>query len=82
MRFGRLKQVIQEDNVNELAKIFNSINEKQKFNALRRSEMPLLLFAVKKKSQKVVEYLLSQDFVDKRICNQYGENIYQLVCCV
>ena len=44
---------------------------------------PLLLFAVKEKSQKVVEYLLSQDFVDKTIstfCIEEYENIYNVVC--
>ena len=40
----------------------------------------LLLLAVKEKRQKVVEYLLSQDFVDKNICASMGENIYHVVC--
>ena len=31
-------------------------------------------------SQRVVEYLLSQDFVDKSICNPRGENIYHVIC--
>ena len=28
----------------------------------------------------MVEYLLFQDFVDKSICNEEGENIYHVVC--
>ena len=47
---------------------------------IRKPKEPLLLFAVQEKSQKVVEYLLSQDFVDKSICNRGGENIYHVVC--
>ena len=43
-------------------------------------EKPLLHFAVREKSKKVVEYLLSQDFVDKTICNSRGENIYHIIC--
>ena len=42
--------------------------------------IPLLHFAVQRKSQKVVEYLLSQDFVDKTICNDIDENIYHVIC--
>ena len=42
--------------------------------------IPLLHFAVMSKSQKALEYLLSQDFVDKTICDKNGENIYHIVC--
>ena len=42
--------------------------------------MPFLHIAVREKSQKVLEYLLSQDFVDKTICNSNEENIYHITC--
>ena len=82
-----LKRLIIEDNVEELSNILNS-NEllRKNFNTFLScplkliAEWPLLLLAVNEKSQKVVEYLLSQDFVDKTICNSTGENIYHVIC--
>ena len=86
-----LVRVIREDNVNELSTILNSNeNYRNNFNTFQARMMnsqrahfmfmPLLHVAVQQKSQRVVEYLLSQDFVDKNICNAYGENIYHVVC--
>ena len=81
----RLGRLIEEDNVDELSNILNS-NEilRNNFNSCTAgrsfSKLPLLLYAVQEKSQKVVEYLLSQDFVDKYICNSLGDNIYHVVC--
>ena len=83
----RLKILIKEDNVDELSNILNSNdNLRNNFNMFLSSknptftQMPLLHFVVQEKSQKVVEYLLSQDFVDKTICNFNGENIYHVIC--
>ena len=83
-----LKRLIKEDNVEEFERILNAkktlqnnFNTNSAFHNLSDYfEQPLLLFAVQEKSQKVVEYLLSQDFVDKSICNGGGENIYHAVC--
>ena len=79
-----LAWLVAEDNVDELAKNLNS-NEilRNNFNSFFSSipvSLPLLHFAVKRNCQKVVEYLLSQDFVDKTICNSKGENIYHVIC--
>ena len=82
MRCKELTRLIEEDNVDELAKILNS-NVNQNFNNLQssgNSKVSLLHFAVYENSQRVVEYLLSQDFVDKSICNPRGENIYHVIC--
>ena len=80
MEYGILTRVINEDNVDELAKILNS-NRNQNFNLIHsRKQTPLLHFTVQDQSQKVLEYLLSLDFVDKSICNFKGENIYFVVC--
>ena len=80
-----VRRLISEDNVDELSKIHNTNeNLRTNFNSIQHwgnfTKMPLLHFAVLVNSQKVVEYLLSQDFVDKNICNAYGENIYHIVC--
>ena len=79
-----LKRLIKEDNVEELSNFLNS-NEllRKNFNTFlyrNDKEWPLLHAAVREKSQKVVEYLLSQDFVDKTICNSNNENIYFVIC--
>ena len=81
MEGERLERLIEEDNVNEVSKILN-LNHKLRnnFNKFIISKMPLLLFAVKSNCQKVVEYLLSQDFVDKTIRDTTGENIYHVIC--
>ena len=84
----KLRKEIMEDNVEEFKRILNSNKLLQNtFNKVRiqiqtslEPEQPLLLFAVQEKSQIVVEYLLSQDFVDKNICNGEGDNIYHVVC--
>ena len=84
-QYLELKRLIREDNVVELANILN-LNEKLNFNVLHDSKIcsslkPLLHVAVVKNSQKVLEYLLSQDFVDKNVCGKLrGENIYHVVC--
>ena len=82
----RLGRLIEEDNVDELSNILNS-NEilRKNFNSFCAagrsfSKLSLLLYAVQENRQKVVEYLLSQDFVDKYICNSLGDNIYHVVC--
>ena len=81
-----LERLIKEDNVDELSKILNANKNLQNyFNSSNKGapfqpRFPLLLVAVKEKSQKVVEYLLSQDFVDKSVCNSMGENIYHVIC--
>ena len=81
----RLERLIKEDNVEELSNILNS-NEKLRnnFNNFRiypKCKLPLLHFAVHENSQKVLEYLLSQYFVDKTICGDNSEeNIYHVVC--
>ena len=91
----RLERLIAEDNVYEVSNILNSI-ERLRFNSFRSSyksqqtnfkqnrtaysKLPLLHFAVQENRQKVVEYLLSQDFVENTVCNQYGENIYYVIC--
>ena len=81
--------LIIEDNVEEIEKILNSNNKllQNTFNSIRffqdyyeEQEQPLLLYAVQTNSQRILEYLLSQDFVDKTICNEEGENIYHVVC--
>ena len=90
----RLERLISEDNVDELSNILNS-NEilRNTFNTFRSSRKlksqqsffthtrePLLHFAVQERSQKVVEYLLSQDFVDKCITTSQYSNIYHVIC--
>ena len=77
----RLERFIKEDNVDALANILNSNENHNHFNILYSStKIPLLLFAVQEKSQMVVEYLLSQPFVDKSISLGTGENIYHVRC--
>ena len=85
----RLESLIKEDNVEELSNILNlNENLRTDFNNflsyydLHGSSIlyPLLLLSVELNAQKVVEYLLSQDFVDKSVCNEEGENIYHVVC--
>ena len=87
----RLVKFIKEDNVDEVSKILNSNdNLRSKFNSLYYfsniperglyGEFPLLHIVVQAKSQKVAEYLLSQDFVDKTIRNFDNENIYHVIC--
>ena len=86
MEYEKLKRLIKEDNVDELAKIINhNSKEKNHFNILQGNNMqkspwPLLLIAVKNLSQKVLEYLLPQDFIDKTVSNALGENIYHVIC--
>ena len=82
-----LRRLIKEDNVEETGRILNSNKLLQNtFDIIPRGtdyfepEQPFLLFAVREKSQRVVEYLLFQDFVDKSIYNEEGENIYHVVC--
>ena len=78
-----LTKLIAEDNVDEFSKVLNANhNLRNNFNTFRsmKPKMPLLHFAVQRKSQKVVEYLLSQDFVDKSISNSKDENIYHVIC--
>ena len=81
----RLEKYIQADNVEKLSNFLDS-NEhlRKQFNTFQYYpffiNLPLLHFAVQRKSQKVVEYLLSQDFVDKSVCNTNGENIYHVIC--
>ena len=81
-----VKRLIQNDNVEELSKILNSDETlRNNFNTFycscnSISRAPLLHFAVQENRQKVVEYFLSQDFVDKRICNSWSENIYHVIC--
>ena len=84
MGYQHLTNLIKEDNVITLTKILNSNELQQNFNILHsRTQQPLLLFAVQMQSIKVVEYLLSQDFVDKNICNfSNRENIYHIVCSI
>ena len=80
----RLEVLIAEDNVDELSNIINAnANLKYTFDIIITShqKQPLLLFAVQENSQKVLEYLLSQDFVNKKVCNQRGENIYHIIMC-
>ena len=78
-----LTKLIKEDNVDELTKILISKEMQHNFNVpYSRTQQPLLLFAVEIQSIKVVEYLLSQDFVDKFICNSDRENIYHIVCSI
>ena len=77
----RLNRLIKEDNVDELSNILNSNdNFRITFNDFRAMGYPLLHFAVQEKSQKVVEYLLSQDFVNESIYNYNNENIYHVIC--
>ena len=87
----RLENLIKEDNVEGLSNILNSNeNLRNNFNTFLSSGqqriylptegIPLLHFAVMSISQKVLEYLLSQDFVDKTICSYTEENIYHIVC--
>ena len=76
----RLERFIEEDNVDELSKILNSNHNFRNFNYKYRYQLPLLLFAVKTNCQKVVEYLLSQVFIDKTICDTTGGNIYHVIC--
>ena len=80
----KLERLIRDDKVDELSNILNSNdilrNNFNTFLTNRAAKAPLLLYAVRRKRQKVVEYLLSQDFVDKYICNKYGENIYHVIC--
>ena len=88
----RLERLIEEDNVEELSKILNfSVNLRTNFNTFFYSiypqnglgiEIPFLHLSLHAKSRKVLEYLLSQDFVDKTICNSKGENIYHSVCTI
>ena len=81
----RLGGLIAGDNVEELSKILNSIEIlRNNFNNILSTstdtfEWPLLHVAVQEESQKVVEYLLSQDFIDKSVCN-FDENIYHVIC--
>ena len=85
-----LEGLIKQDNVEELTIILTPIDYlRNNFNIFRHyekpltersSKIPLLHIAVRENSQKVVEYLLSQDFVDKSICNPRGENIYHVIC--
>ena len=79
-RIEKWQMLIKEDKVEELSNIFNSNHKLRRDFNTNRTDTPLLLFAVKEKSQKVLEYLLSQDFVDKTISNSYSENIYHVVC--
>ena len=81
----RLERLIKEDNVEELSNILNSSeilrNNFNTFFTTHGIKTPLLHVAVNTKSHKVVEYLLSQDFVDKGICNSiWSENIYHVIC--
>ena len=79
-----LAKLIAEDNVEELSKILNS-NEilRNNFNTFTTCEQtPFLHFAVQSQSKRVVEYLLSQPFVDKNICNSWDENIYHVICSI
>ena len=80
-----LTKLIAEDNVDEFSKVLNANhNLRNNFNTFHsmNPKMPLIHFAVRKKSQKVVEYLLSQDFVDKTISTSRGENIYHVICSI
>ena len=88
----RLERLIKEDNVEELTTILTSDeNLRNNFNTFRSRYnqpnvvsfiliLPLLHIAVYENSQKVLEYLLSQDFVDKTIRNEHRENIYHAIC--
>ena len=81
MEYDELIKLIAEDNVDELANILNSNENHIHFNNLHSSKQtPLLHVAVREQSQKVLEYLLSQHFVNKNICNSRNENIYHVVC--
>ena len=88
-----IERLIKEDNVEELSKIlYSNENLRNNFNKLNHNSIIpcypfpdfvykiLLHFAVKQRCLKVVEYLLSQDFVDKSICNTKEENIYYIIC--
>ena len=77
-----IEELIKEDNVEELSIILDSNdNLRNNFNCFLSSlEIPLLHFAVQENSERVVEYLLSQDFVDKNITNYNDENIYHIIC--
>ena len=91
-----LKRLIIEDNVEEFARILNSNeNLRDKLKPIRFPpdlivpmnvfKQPLLLFAVEENSKKVVEYLLSQDFVDiKLFAIHYFESkrCKYLSCCM
>ena len=89
-----VKRLIEEDNVEELSNIlksndilrtnFNSFRtiSKCKINLIQERK-PFLLFAVQENRQKVVEYLLSQDFVDKTISIlPQGDTIYHVICSI
>ena len=88
-----VERLIKEDNVDELSNILNSYEIlRNNFNTFLGSifkngilfKMPLLHVAVKENCKKVVEYLLSQDFVDKSITCKTGnfrvDNIYHVIC--
>ena len=79
----RLERIIRGDYIAKLTKFLNS-NEhlRTNFNTFRtyNTKLPLLILAGQEKSRKVIKYLLSQDFVDKTICNANRENIYHIVC--
>ena len=82
MEYEELTRLIKEDNVDELAKIINNnSNQKNNFNLLHHwTTDPLLLFAVRKQSEKVLEYLLPLDFIDKTVSTPLDEIIYHVIC--
>ena len=85
-----LESLIKIDNVDELSNILlSNENLRNNFNTYLTLDLitgnplyqfPLLHLAVKENSQKVVKYLLSQDFVDKSICDSWDDNIYHIIC--
>ena len=77
---NEIRRLILEDNAKELEQFLNSCNRKSKyFEYNRYIYKPLLHVAIEENCQKVVNYLLSQDFADKRIRNERGENIYHVI---
>ena len=82
----QLIRLIKEDNVKEVSNFLNSHDYfRDNFNIIQEMNFlstPVLHIAVHEKSQKVVGYLLSQDFVYKSICNSNGENIYHVICSI
>ena len=92
IQFEDLQRIVSEDNVETLTNILNSNdNLRNNFNRLHTTNpvifhiqslgrMPLLHLAVFFKSQRMIEYLLSQDFVDKRVAGSNGGNVYHIIC--
>ena len=80
LAFNDLKRAITEDDVYELSKCLRT-RERHKFNTAHKyPQKPLLHIAVKANSEKVLEYLLSQNFIYYCVRDTNGKNIYHVVC--